>query len=317
MASEEKIKALTEKLESGVKAVFESEQYKAYLKAMSKFHNYSFGNIMLILIQCPNASAVAGFNKWKKDFGRTVKKGERGIAIIAPTPYKKLVEREKIDPVSKKPIIGQDGKAEKESVFLQLNSYKVAYVFDVSQTEGRPLPSYGVDELKGIVDNYDSMLKAVTAAAPVPVYFRPPEESKGCYKHKEQAIYINEGMTHIDTLSVLIHEIAHAKLHALPVKDGEITGKHQKNRRTREVEAESVAYVVSQHFGIETGESSFAYITGWSKGKELDELKSSLDCICSTAGKIIDDIESNIPELAQSKEESRSKPNTKAKCVSR
>ena len=313
MASEEKIKALTEKLESGVKAVFDSEQYKAYLKAMSKFHNYSFGNIMLILMQCPNASAVAGFNKWRKDFGRTVKKGERGIAIIAPTPYKKIVEREKIDPVSKKPIIGQDGKAEKESVFLQLNSYKVAYVFDVSQTEGRPLPSYGVDELKGIVDNYDSMLKAITASSPVPVHFRSPEESKGCYKHKKQAIYINEGMTHIDTLSVLIHEIAHAKLHALPVKDGEITGKHQKNRRTREVEAESVAYVVSQHFGIETGESSFAYITGWSKGKELDELKSSLDCICSTSGKIIDDIESNIPELAQNKE----KPKTQEKYVSR
>ena len=134
MASEEKIKALTEKLESGVKAVFESEQYKAYLKAMSKFHNYSFGNIMLILMQCPNASAVAGFNKWKKDFGRTVKKGEHGIAIIAPTPYKKLVERDKIDPVSKKPIIGQDGEAEKESVFLQLNSYKLAYVFDVNHS---------------------------------------------------------------------------------------------------------------------------------------------------------------------------------------
>lgn len=317
MASEEKLKALTEKLESGVKAVFESEQYKAYLKAMSKFHNYSFGNVMLILMQCPNASAVAGFNKWKKDFGRTVKKGEHGIAIIAPTPYKKLVERDKLDPDSKKPLIGPDGKAEKETVFIQLNSYKIAYVFDVSQTEGRPLPSYGVDELKGVVDNYDSMLKAVIAAAPVPICFRPPEKSKGCYKHKEQAIYINEGMSQIDTLSVLVHEIAHAKLHALPVKDGEITGKHQKNRRTREVEAESVAYVVSQHFGIETGESSFAYITGWSKGKELDELKSSLDCICSTAGKIIDDIESNVPELAQSKEESRSKPNTKAKCVSR
>lgn len=313
MASEEKLKALTEKLESGVKAVFESEQYKAYLKAMSKFHNYSFGNIMLILMQCPNASAVAGFNKWKKDFGRTVKKGEHGIAIIAPTPYKKLVERDKLDPSSNKPLIGPDGKAEKESVFIQLNSYKIAYVFDVSQTEGRPLPSYGVDELKGIVDNYDSMLKAVTAAAPVPVHFRTPEESKGCYKHKEQAIYINEGMSHIDTLSVLIHEIAHAKLHALPVKDGEIAGKHQKNRRTREVEAESVAYVVSQHFGIETGESSFAYITGWSKGKEMDELKSSLDCICGTAGKIIDDIESNIPEFAQKKE----KPKTQEKCVSR
>ena len=233
MASEEKLKALTEKLESGVKAVFESEQYKAYLKAMSKFHNYSFGNIMLILMQCPNASLVAGFNKWKKDFGRTVKKGEHGIAIIAPTPYKKLVEREKIDPTSNKPLIGPDGKAEKETVFIQLNSYKIAYVFDVSQTEGRPFPSYGVDELKGVVDNYDSMLKAVIAVAPVPIYFRPPEESKGCYKHKEQAIYINEGMSQIDTLSVLAHEIAHAKLHALPVKDGEITGKHQKNRRTR------------------------------------------------------------------------------------
>jgi len=317
MPSDEKIKALTDKLESGVKAVFESEQYKAYLKAVSKFHNYSFGNVMLILMQCPHASAVAGFNKWKKDFGRSVKKGEKGIAIIAPTPYKKLVERERLDPNTKKPVIGADGNTEKESVFIQLQSYKVAYVFDVSQTEGRELPSYGVDELTGEVKNYDSMLKAVSSVSPVPIAFRTKEDSKGCYNHKEQKIYINEGMTPIDTISVLIHEIAHAKLHALPVKDGEVVGKHQKNRRTREVEAESVAYVVSQHFGIETGESSFAYITGWSKDKELDELKSSLDCICKTSGQMIESIEGNIPELAQKKEEAKSKNNIKDKCVSR
>lgn len=302
MAADEKIKALTDKLEDGVKAVFESEQYKNYLKAMSKLHNYSFGNVLLILMQCPQASMVAGFNKWKKDFGRTVKKGEHGIQILAPVPYRKLVERDKLDPNTKKPVLGADGKPERETVFVQQHSYKVAYVFDVSQTEGREIPTYGVDELTGDVKNYEAMLQAVLSVSPVPVHFQEPNpEVRGCYKHKEQAIFINKDMSQIDTISILIHETAHAVLHALPVKDGEIAGRHEKNRRTREIEAESVAYVVCQHFGIETGDNAFAYITGWSKDKEMDELKASLDCISKTAGQMIEKIEGQMLELRKDK----------------
>ena len=314
MEKDERLKALTDKLEDGVKAVFESEQYKAYLKAMSKFHNYSFGNVMLILMQYPQASLVASYGKWKKVFGRTVKKGERGIQIIAPSPYRRLVEQDKLDPATQKPIIGADGSPEKEAVFIQHQSFRVAYVFDVSQTDGRELPSYGVDELTGEVKNYDSMLKAIIDVSPVPVHFREADPNiKGCYKHKGQATFVNEGMSQIDTVSVLIHETAHAILHALPVKDGQIVGKPEKNKRTREVEAESVAYVVCQHFGIETDESAFAYIAGWSSDKELGELKASLDTICTTAGDMIAGIESRMPELCKAEEQ----PSKKEKCASR
>ena len=291
----DKIKELMDKLEAGVKDVFESEQYKTYLKAMSKFHNYSFGNVMLILLQCPNASLVAGFHKWKKDFGRNVKKGEHGIMILAPCPQKKSIDRE---------IEKPDGTKETESVLVVRQRFKVAYVFDVSQTEGRELPSYGVDKLTGDVQHYDEFYKAIESVAPVPIEFRPAtDHSEGCYKHKEQKIYINEGLRQIQTVSVMIHETAHAILHALPVENGEIVGKHEKDRRTREVEAESVAYIVCQHFGIETGDSSFAYVTSWSKNKELPELKASLECISKTASKMIEDIEKNCPSLDKCKED--------------
>lgn len=304
MASEEKIKALMEKLESGIKAVFESEQYKAYLKAMSKFHNYSFGNVMLILLQCPNASLVAGFHKWKKDFGRTVKKGEHGIQILAPCPHKRFVEQEVEKP---------DGTKEKESVLIVQQGFKVAYVFDVSQTAGRELPTLGVDKLTGDVQHYDEFYKAIESIAPVPIEFRPTtEHSEGCYNHKEQKIYINEDLSQIQTVSVMIHETAHAILHALPVENGKIVGKPEKDRRTREVEAESVAYIVCQHFGIETGDSSFAYVTSWSKNKELPELKASLECISKTASKMIEDIERNCPCLDIAKD-----TEVKKECVSR
>ena len=309
----EQVKGLTDKLEAGVKGVFESEQYIAYMKAMSKFHQYSFNNVMLILMQCPDATAVAGFHTWTKQFGRTVKKGEHGIQILAPTPHKLLAERNKLDPDTMKPIIGADGKPETESVFVVYQSYRVAYVFDVSQTEGRELPSYGVDELTGDVAHFDSLLKAVTESAPVPVVMREPEKSKGCYRHKDQKIYLNDGMSQIDTISVLIHETAHAKLHALPVKDGMVDGKPEKDRHTREVEAESIAYIVCQHFGIETDESAFAYIAGWSSSKELDELKASLDCISKTSAETIDQIESRLPELNKARE----KTPVQEKCVSR
>jgi len=285
----EKIKELTDKLEAGVKEVFESEQYKSYLRAMSKFHSYSFGNVMLILMQCPNASLVAGFHKWKKDFGRNVKKGEQGIKILAPCPYKKFVEQEVEKP---------DGTKELETVLQVRQGFKLAYVFDVSQTEGRELPSYGVDRLTGDVQHYDELCNAIKALSPVPIVLRQRmDSSEGCYNHKEQKIYINDDLSQIQTVSVMIHEVSHAILHALPVENGEIVGIPEKDRRTREVEAESVAYVVCQHFGIETGDSSFAYVTSWSKNKELPELKASLECISKTASQMIEGITEKCPSL--------------------
>lgn len=279
-----RVKALTEQLETGVKAVFESEKYKAYLKAMSKFHHYSFGNVMLILMQCPEASMVAGYTTWKKQFGRTVKKGEHGIMILAPMIGSRLINQDRLNPDTHQPIIGPDGEPEKEPVFVPYRSFRVAYVFDVSQTEGRELPSLGVDELTGDVPNFDAMFSAVEAISPVPVEFRPVSAAKGCYNHLERKIYVNEGMSQVQTLKTLIHETAHALLHARPEAA-------DKDRHTREVEAESIAYVVCQHFGIDTADYSFPYVTSWSSGKELDELKASLDCISKTAAEMIVDIE--------------------------
>lgn len=307
-----RVKALTEQLETGVKAVFESEKYKAYLNAMSKFHHYSFGNVLLILMQCPEASHVAGYTTWKKQFGRTVKKGKHGIQIIAPVQGSRLIKQDRLDPDTQQPVIGPDGLPEKEPVFVSYQSFRVAYVFDVSQTEGKELPSLGVDELKGDVPNFDAMFSAIEKLSPVPVEYHPAAGSKGCYNHIEQKIYLNQGMSQVQTLKTLIHETAHALLHALPVKDGKITGKPEKDKHTREVEAESIAYVVCQHFGIDTADYSFPYVTGWSSGKELDELKASLECISKTASGLITAMESTCQELAADKAE---KP--KEKCVSR
>lgn len=302
---DDRLKALTDKLEAGVKEVFESESYKTYLKAMAKFHSYSFGNVMLILMQRPDASLVAGFNKWKKDFGRSVKKGERGIQIIAPVNRRKLVKQERLDPASGKPVLGPDGKPENEPVFVQYQSFRVTHVFDVSQTEGRELPTLGVDELSAEVTDFDRMFSVVEGLSPVPVEYRPAEASKGCYNRLEQKIYINEGMSQAQTIKTLIHETAHALLHSAP--DAET-----KDRRTKEVEAESIAYVVCQHFWIDTSDYSFPYVSSWSSGKELKELKSSLDCISKTAAGMIDGIEKACPELDRVTEAKR-----KEECVSR
>ena len=293
----ERIKALTDKLENGVKEVFESEAYKEYLKTMSKFHRYSFGNCMLIFFQCPGATAVAGYTTWRK-LGRTVKKGEHGIQILAPCPFKTMVEQNKMDDHGRF-ILGPDGQPEKESTLVSLTRFKIAYVFDVSQTEGKELPSLGVDELTGDVEGFDEIFSAVEALSPVPIHFREQEESKGYYNQLEQCIYVNKGMSQVQTMKTLIHETAHAKLHALPVSAGIIMGTPVKDRRTREVEAESIAYVVCQHFGIDTSDYSFAYVTGWSKNKETPELKSSLDCISKTAAKMIDAIEKACPAISR------------------
>ena len=266
---------------------------------MSKLHRYSFGNVLLILWQCPEASVVAGFGKWKKEFGRTVKLGEKGIQILAPVPRKKLVLQQKIDAQTMTPIFGADGQPEKEWAFVRWTDFRIVYVFDISQTEGKEFPSYGVDELTGDVEDFDSIFHTVEVLSPVPIHFREAQASKGCYNHLEQCIYVNEGMSQVQTLKTLIHETAHAKLHALPVENGKIVGRPDKDNHTREVEAESIAYVVCQHFGIDTSDYSFAYVTGWSRDKELPELKASLECISKTAGEMISAIEAACPTLSR------------------
>ena len=294
---QERIRELTDRLESGVRAVFESEDYARYLETMSKFHHYSFGNCILIFFQCPEAKAVAGYTTWKK-LGRSVKKGEKGIQILAPCPYNILMEQDRLD-ANGDAIIGPDGQPEKENTVIKRQRFKIAYVFDVSQTEGKELPTLGIDELTGDVDGFDSIFSAVERLCPVPIHFREPQASKGCYNHLEQCVYLNEGMSQVQTMKTLIHETAHAKLHALPVENGVITGKPEKDGPTREVEAESIAYVVCQHFGIDTSDYSFAYVTSWSRDKEMPELKASLDCISNTAAEMIDAIEAACPEFAR------------------
>ena len=299
LSATERLKELTDKLEAGVAAVFESDKYADYLKTMAKFHQYSFGNVLLILMQCPHASHVAGFHTWKKTFGRSVKRGEHGIQILAPYSYEKLVETDKLDPVTSLPIMNANGTPEKELAFVRRQSFKVAYVYDISQTEGKELPSYGVNELSGDIDHYESLLSAITDISPVPIHFREATPyGKGCYHHLDQCTYINEGMSQIQTIKTAIHETSHAKLHALPVVDGKLAGTQEKDKRTIEVEAESIAYVVCQHFGIDTSEYSFPYVTSWSRSKDMTELKAALDCISKTAAEFIDDIEQRCPDLS-------------------
>ena len=208
------------------------------------------------------------------------------------------MEKDKLD-AQGNTIIGPDGQPEKESAVINRQRFKIAYVFDLSQTEGKELPSLGVNELTGDVEGFDSIFHAVEVLSPVPIYYREPQRSKGCYNHLEQCIYVNEGMSQVQTLKTLIHETAHAKLHALPVENGVIMGKPEKDSPTREVEAESIAYVVCQHFGIDTSDYSFAYVTGWSRDKELPELKASLDCISKTASEMIDALEAACPAIAR------------------
>ena len=295
----ERVKALTDRLEQGVKDLFESGRYAAYLNAMSKFHSYSANNLLLILLQCPHASQVAGYTTWKKDFGRNVKRGEKGIQILAPCPYKILTKRDKLDPNTNCPVLDANGEPVSEWVLMKRQSFKIVTVFDVSQTEGRELPRLGVEELTGTVAYYQALSGAIEDLSPVPIHYKAPvsPSAKGCYSHLAQCVYVRPGMSQVQTIKTLLHEVAHAKLHALPVENGVITELPEKNRRTREVEAESVAYVVCQHFGIDTSDYSFGYVAGWSRGRELEELRTSLECIRATAAELIDGIESRCPEL--------------------
>ena len=302
----EKLKEITDRLEQGIAELFDSERYREYLKVMSKFHNYSFRNTVLIAMQKPDASLLAGFSAWKNNFERNVMKGQKGIKIIAPSPYKIKQEMQKIDPHTQKPVIGKDGKPVTEEKEVTIPAYKVVSVFDVSQTEGKELPDIAVDELTGDVDRYKDFFAALEKTSPVPIAFENIEGgSHGYYHLEDKRIAINEGMSELQTLKTAIHEIAHAKLHDIDLNAPKDEQQPHVDRRTREVEAESVAYTVCQHYGLDTSDYSFGYVAGWSSGRELSELKSSLETIRSAAAEIINSIDENLAELqkAQDKEQ--------------
>lgn len=305
----DKLKEITDRLEQGITELFESERYKEYLRVMSKFHNYSFNNTLLIAMQKPDASLVAGFSSWKNNFGRNVMKGEKGIKIIAPSPFTVKQEVEKTDPQTGKPVIGKDGKPVTEEKEIKVPAYKVVSVFDVSQTEGRELPDIAVDELTGDVDRFKDFFAALEQVSPVPVGFEKIEGSAHGYYHlEEKRIAIDEGMSDLQTLKTAIHEIAHAKLHDIDLNAPKEEQKPRVDRRTREVEAESVAYTVCQHYGLDTSDYSFGYVAGWSSGKELAELRGSLETIRNTAAEMINAIDGHFAELQKAQEKEKAQP---------
>ena len=305
----DKLKEITDRLEQGITELFESERYKEYLRVMSKFHNYSFNNTLLIAMQKPDASLVAGFSSWKNNFGRNVMKGEKGIKIIAPSPFTVKQEVEKTDPQTGKPVIGKDGKPVTEEKEIKVPAYKVVSVFDVSQTEGRELPDIAVDELTGDVDRFKDFFAALEQASPVPVGFEKIEGGAHGYYHlEEKRIAIDEGMSDLQTLKTAIHEIAHAKLHDIDLNAPKEEQKPRVDRRTREVEAESVAYTVCQHYGLDTSDYSFGYVAGWSSGKELAELRGSLETIRNTAAEMINAIDGHFAELQKAQEKEKTQP---------
>ena len=355
--SAQQVREITDKLEQGIKELFESERFKEYLRTMSKFYHYSFSNTLLIAMQKPEATYVAGYTSWQRNFDRQVMKGEKGIKILAPAPYKAKEEREKIDPSTQKPVLDADGKPVTETVEVMRPAFKVVSVFDISQTDGKELPDIIVDELSGSVENYAAFFEALKQESPVPITFEDiPGGAKGYFSPIENRIAIQEGMSEIQTIKTAIHEIAHAKLHSIDRPEPEPTWKivmisdggtkrdflsgfaseaeanaaaeHEgwrfvdenrfewrleveedtsaaqdmrKDRHTKEVEAESVAYTVCQRYGIETSDYSFGYIAGWSSDKETKELKGSLETIRKTAAEMIDSIDAKLKVLLAEK----------------
>ena len=360
----ERLRKITDGIEQGIKELFESEKYMRYLSVMSRFHRYSVNNTMLIYMQKPDATLVAGYNKWKDQFERHVKKGEHGITIIAPTPYKKKIEEQKLDPDTKAPILDKDGKIVTEEKEIEIPMFRPVKVFDVSQTDGKPLPELA-SSLSGNVPNYEAFMEALRRSAPVPITFEAmAADTDGYFSAEHQKIAIRQGMSEVQTVSATVHEIAHSKLHdpkkheMLPswkvVLESEGGTKHDfkldfatekeaeqfasdmdwryvdenqfewrlaveedpttekqviKNRHTEEVEAESISYAVCKYFKIETGENSFGYIASWSQGKELKELRASLETINKTSGTLISDIERHYKEICK---ERGIDPNAKA-----
>lgn len=303
--NKDRMREIVDSIENGIKELFESNKYRQYLSTMSRFHRYSVNNTMLIYMQRPDATHVAGFNKWRDQFGRNVLKGEKGIRIIAPTPYKKKVEEIKTDPETNAPVLDADGKAIIEEKEIRIPMFKVVSVFDVSQTAGKPLPQLAAD-LSGNVQQYEVFMEALRRASPVPMEIKPvARDTDGFFSIKAQSITIRAGMSEVQTVCAAVHEIAHAKLHDYEhmtelADDGEtILVPGEKSRNTEEVEAESISYAVCQYYGIETGENSFGYIATWSKGKELKELRASLETINKTASELITDIDRHFVEICK------------------
>ena len=293
----QKVKEITDRLEEGLKELFEGEKYKSYLNTMSKFHNYSANNIQLIEMQCPDATYVAGYKAWQRNFERHVNKGERGIRILAPAPYKIKEEQEKIDPVTNEPVLDRDGMPVMEEVEIKIPAFRVVTVFDYSQTDGKELPGLGVNELQGDVERYQDFMEALNRVSPVPIRYEEMEgDRKGYFIDLSRPIAIKEGMSEAQTAKTGVHEVAHAKLHAREAEQDTEKAVY-KDRETKEVEAESIAYTVCQHFGIDTSDYSFGYIAGWSSGKEMPELKSSLDTIRRTSSELIKGIETQLLEI--------------------
>ena len=298
----QKVKEITDKLEEGLKELFESEKYKNYLSTMSKFHNYSFNNTLLIALQRPDASLVAGYQAWQKNFNRHVKRGEKGIRILAPAPYKIKEEQDKLDPVTGEVMLDKDGMPQTEEVEVKIPAFRAVSVFDVSQTDGEPLPELEAKELLSTVEGYEDFIKAVTHVAPVPIGFEDiPGASKGYFNIGENRIAVQEGMSESQTLKTMVHETAHSMLHNKEVNREDILAP-AKDRNSKEVEAESIAFTVCNHFGIDTSDYSFGYIAGWSSGKDMKELKSSLDTIRRTASELITGIEEQLKELQRDRE---------------
>ena len=350
----ERLQQITAGIEQGIKELFESEKYIRYLSVMSRFHRYSVNNTMLIYMQKPDATLVAGYNKWKNQFERHVKRGEHGITIIAPTPFKKKIEEQKLDPDTKAPILDADGKAVMEEKEIEIPMFRPVKVFDVSQTDGKPLPELA-STLSGSVQNYEAFMEALRRSAPVPLSVEPMAANMdGFFSPDQQRIAIRAGMSEVQTVSAAVHEIAHSKLHdpkraepeptwkVVMVSDGgtkrdfsqgfateaeaeqfaadadwrfvdenqfewrlEVEEDHSaevqaaKDRHTEEVQAESISYAVCQYYGIQTGENSFGYIASWSQGKELKELRASLEVINKTAGELISDIDRHYKEICK------------------
>ena len=305
----DKMQELMEKLEQGVKDVFRSDQYKEYLTVMSKFYNYSFNNVLLIAMQKPDASLVAGFSAWKNHFGRHVRKGEKGIKIMAPISRKvKVEEKEEGGAKTSGAEMAEDPDKEKKTRNV-ITGFKVVSVFDISQTEGKELPEYyGAKELSGDVEDYTDLFAAIRETSPVPVGFEDiPGEAHGYYHQIEKRIALQERMSELQNIKTLIHETAHARLHAIDPAASERERANQPDQSTREVQAESVAYVVCQHFGLDTSDYSFAYVAGWSSGKEVPELRASLDVIRNAAKETISAIEGQLSLRREYQKESPEK----------
>ena len=293
----ERLQQITAGIEQGIKELFESEKYMRYLSVMSRFHRYSVNNTMLIYMQKPDATLVAGYNKWKNQFERHVKRGEHGITIIAPTPFKKKIEEQKLDPDTKAPMLDAEGKVIMEEREVEIPMFRPVKVFDVSQTDGKPLPELA-SSLSGNVQNYEAFMEALRRSAPVPLSVEPMAANMdGYFSPDRQRIAIRAGMSEVQTVSAAVHEIVHSKLHNYAqvqeeaARAGDKEPPKKKDRNTEEVEAESISYAVCQYYGIQTGENSFGYIANWSQGKELPELRASLETINKAAGELIADID--------------------------